>query len=107
VLHCSVREAQERIDSREFAEWIAEYSLEPWGEVRTDLMIAQLCAIMVNAWRGKQTKAVKAIDFMPRFDPRESNKLTTAAQIAVFFQSMVQAKRGGDKPSPPASESSQ
>ena len=102
-----MREAQERIDSREFAEWIAEYSIEPWGEVRTDLMLAQLCAIMVNAWRGKQAKAMKAIDFMPRFDKPQPHKLTTPAEMAVFFQTMAQMYSGGDKPSPPPSENSQ
>ena len=102
-----MREAQERIDSREFAEWIAEYSIEPWGEVRTDLMLAQLCAIMVNAWRGKGVKAAKTIDFMPRFDKPQADKLTTSAQMAVFFQTMVQMYSGGDKPSQPPSANSQ
>jgi len=32
----TVREAQERISSREFAEWFAHYSVQPFGEFRAD-----------------------------------------------------------------------
>lgn len=39
----SVREAQERISSSEFAEWIAYYSIQPFGERRADEHNAWLC----------------------------------------------------------------
>ena len=94
MLHCSVREAQQRIDSREFVQWIALYNIEPWGEVRNDFMVAQLCAIMVNAWRGKGSKAVQAADFMPRFD--RPTKTTTTKGIMGYFKALAHglSKRG-------------
>ena len=39
----SVREAQEKVSSREFAEWVAYYSIQPFGEGRLDEHNAWQC----------------------------------------------------------------
>jgi len=39
----SVREAQEKISSSEFAEWVTYYSIQPFGERRADERNAWLC----------------------------------------------------------------
>ena len=62
---CSVREAQHRIDAREFAEWRAYYRLEPWGEDRGDLRTAILAWLLApTLLRGTKTWRVK--DFLAR-----------------------------------------
>jgi len=64
-----VCEAQERIDSYEFSEWCAYFSLEPFGEERGDIRIAQLCALVANAVGVKGRKS-KPEDFMPFSEKR-------------------------------------
>ena len=57
----SVREAQQRIDSAEFAEWQAFALLEPFGdEWRQAATIAHVTAAV---WAGKKSPKVEA--FMP------------------------------------------
>lgn len=63
----SVGQAQARIGSAEFTDWLAYYQLEPFGEERADLRHAVLCALVANIFRGKGRRA-KLTDFMPRFD---------------------------------------
>ena len=53
------------MDSAEFAEWVAEYSIESWGEVRNDVMIAQLCLMTYMIHAKKGAKRLKIADFMP------------------------------------------
>lgn len=63
----SVREAQERIDSREFAEWVAYYKIDPFGNKRGDMQAGIIAASNVNLWsKGKVSPA----DFMPEFETR-------------------------------------
>lgn len=59
-------ELAERIDSREFSEWLAFYALEPWGEPPTDLRHGILASLIANVNRDetKQRKPFKPQDFM-------------------------------------------
>ena len=59
-------EAQERISSAEYTEWLAYYQIEPWGDERADLRNGILCALTANMHRSKGRK-FKAGDFMPKF----------------------------------------
>ncbi len=61
----SVREAQEKIDSQEFAHWIAFNQLEPFGEERQDLRFAMVCCLIANS---QSRKTFKLEDFMLKFD---------------------------------------
>jgi len=45
---CTVREAQARIDSAEFAEWCAFYLIEPWGGSADDGRIGMLCSMVAG-----------------------------------------------------------
>ena len=47
----SVRRAQQEIDSREFAEWLAFMELEPFGPARDDLRAGTLAALIANVNR--------------------------------------------------------
>ena len=65
-----MREAQCRCDAREFAEWMAFYRLEPWGEQRGDLRIGILAAVVANMFRKKGRRALQPVDFMPKFEKK-------------------------------------
>lgn len=67
----SVEEAQEKIDSREFAWWAAYNQVEPFGEERADYRIAILCSVVANAHETRKGKIHRVKDFMPQFGPRE------------------------------------
>lgn len=61
-------ELLQRISSKELTEWMAFYSIEPFGEVRAD-MRAALIAHTVAAGAG--AKKIKLEDFMLKFEPQE------------------------------------
>ena len=53
------------LTSGELTDWLAYYSIEPWGEERADLRSAIIAAIMSNRWRGKNERPRKIEEFMP------------------------------------------
>lgn len=67
TLGCSVREAQARISSREFGEWMALYRVEPWGDLRGDVQAAVVASTMANAYRDrkKRRKPFAVKEFLP------------------------------------------
>lgn len=67
ALGMSVREAQEKITSREFVEWMAFYRLEPWGEWRGDYQAGMVCSTVANIVRKKGSGRYKPSDFIPKF----------------------------------------
>lgn len=62
----SVREAQERISSREYAEWVAFSRLEPFGFEAEFLGHAQTAQVIANVNRGKDSDPLEVSDFMPK-----------------------------------------
>lgn len=50
-LGLTLHEAQNRVSSREFTKWIAEYKRNPWGEQREDIRFSALMALLANLWR--------------------------------------------------------
>ena len=50
----------------ELGEWLAEYSISPWGEWRADLRVAQNTALLANVNRDakKQPQPFSPRDFM-------------------------------------------
>ena len=61
---------QEQLSSKDFAEWMAYYAVEPFGEERADLRNAIVASTIANAYRDtKRTKKpFSPGDFMPEFD---------------------------------------
>ena len=50
---------------REFLEWQAFYTMEPWGEWLNDLRFAQIAFLLANIWRGeKQVDPFPLQDFV-------------------------------------------
>lgn len=60
--------------------WIEYDQIEPFGEERADLRIAQLCALIANIWRGKRSRRYKIDDFMFNFGPRSERTPDDLAQ---------------------------
>ena len=60
--------------------WIEYDQIEPFGEERADLRIAQLAAIMANAWRKKGSRRYKIRDFMFDFGLRRGKTPDELAQ---------------------------
>ena len=55
------------MDAREFAEWMAYYELDPFGEERADLRAGIIASTFANANLGKGRKPYAPSDFMPQF----------------------------------------
>lgn len=93
---CSVREAQSRIDSREFTEWMLYEQIEPFGERADWIRHGHLMSAICNALRRKGARAAKPEDFMPR--PDRGTRRQTAQEIetalrAVTARQEAKAKR--------------
>ena len=79
----------ESMTSLQFAEWIAYYSLEPFGEARADWRQAITSCILANSNRGKDSKASSIADFMldtdepePQAEPEQKNIFELINQAA-------------------------
>jgi len=69
---------------------MAEHIIEPWGEARSDYMLAQVCLILATAYSGKRAK-FKMSDFMPFADTEKKPKRKqTAAQQEAVGRQLVQ-----------------
>ena len=53
------------MDAREYLEHFEDYQRNPWGTRAVVAMLAQVCAILCNVNRGKDSTPFKAEDFMP------------------------------------------
>lgn len=63
--------------------WVEYSKLEPFGEERADLRMAQLATLMANAWmRKKGQKPYKIQDFMFDFDGKPRTPQRTADELA-------------------------
>lgn len=82
----SVSECQQRISSREFAEWIAFGNIEPFGPDRIELAIAIAGAAICNCWGAK----IKPKDLMPDFEQREVSEAAMEAKMQLFVAAFKQ-----------------
>lgn len=60
-LGATVEELQHRMSSREFARWMAFYSINPFGEQRRDWRAGQICSVLATLLGRRPTKPA---DFM-------------------------------------------
>lgn len=90
----TVQQLLHQMDSRELTEWMAYYSIEPWGEERGDLRAGIISATVANRGRGKGEKAHKPEDFMPFRDVTETAAAgPDPAALRNRFLSLVGGKR--------------
>lgn len=88
----SLKRAQREIDADEFAEWMAYYDIDPFGEERADLRSAINTATMVNLWSTKGARSVKPIEFMP-FAAR-TKKRQSPEEMAYQMRQFVRHAQG-------------
>ena len=77
---------QHELSSHAFAEWMAFYQLEPFGEERADLRAAIVASVIANANRDPRghPQAFTVEDFMPKFDAEPRPAQTPDEQIAIL-----------------------
>ena len=81
-------ELLERISSRELTQWMAFYKIEPFGAEAEYLGHAITASTVANVNRKKGTKALKPVDFMPKFETQiqsTDQQLQFAAMITEAF----------------------
>ena len=84
---CTVREAQERCDSREFTEWMAYYLVEPWGHESDWLRTGRTCEVVASVFGGKGGKKLEPSDFVPQFGPHQfPTQKQLKSRVAEFGQ---------------------
>ena len=57
-----------RLSFVEYNQWKAYYRIEPFGELRQDFRIGQVCATAANIVGVDQKKPLEATDFIPTYD---------------------------------------
>jgi len=89
----SVKEAQQKIDSAEFSEWISYYRLEPIGDSRTNWILSLLYCFVHNSLT--KDKKIKLEEMIPEIKNQNIvPKKMTSQQLMAEFESMSLAGRG-------------
>lgn len=92
-------EWQSAMSSREFAEWLAFFRLQPYGEMREDFRFARLMALLANVNRDPDTsREFTHEDFMPKFEdpepdePDDDQRQAVAMKIDAYFSALAAMK---------------
>ncbi|QKL72130.1 DUF4035 domain-containing protein [Ralstonia solanacearum] len=95
----TVNELQRAMTSAEFGEWIAFYSLEPFGDRVEDLRTGIVSSVIANVNRGPNVPAFAPIDFVPWAQEKEkpSGPPPAEAVAALFGVNLAEAKKHGKK----------
>ena len=64
----TVQELEQSLSSSEFTEWMAYFSLQPFGHYREDLRTGILASLIANIHKDKSRANFKPRDFMPFVD---------------------------------------
>jgi len=67
------RHLLEHLNSRDIGEWIAYYSIEPFGSMHNEHMTGIIASQIYNAHRGKDQPAADETDFMPHYQASETS----------------------------------
>lgn len=70
----TVAELLSRMSAAEMVEWRAYMKLDPFGEVRSDLLATTIGARIINTLRAAHFKTpqfIKEAELLPNYDPRE------------------------------------
>lgn len=83
----SVAQAQETIDAREFAEWMAFYRIRPFGEAAEDYRSAMIGATIANTVPRKAgSRRAKITDFL-LFEEHD-DEAQTQAIVRTYFKAV-------------------
>lgn len=85
------------LSARQFDEWIAFYSIEPWGEERADLRAGIVASTVANVNRNakQRSKPYSPKDFMPVYD-KPPKKAQTMEEMLRVVEVMNAAFGGQD-----------
>lgn len=81
------------LTARQLSEWMAYFTIEPWGEERADWRAGNIAAMVHNSMtKGPR---VKAVDFVlsDKETPRQQSDDEMKATIRAFFKA---AERGSE-----------
>lgn len=96
----TVAELGDRMSSAEFSEWMAFYSIEPFGEERADIRQALTTSAIHNSVQAqtKKPKWTKPEDFMPfseKAAPQpKSNVSMSPDALMAKFNALTSKKKG-------------
>jgi len=87
----TVRELLGRIDSREFSEWQAFFSIEPMPEQRADYRSGVIASVIANTNRAKNAKPFEPKNFIPDYDQTEKKEdpKTIKRKVKDTFQTLM------------------
>lgn len=97
----TVAELGDRMSSAEFAEWMAFYTIEPFGEERADLRQAMTTSAVNNSIQAqaKTPKWTKPEDFMPFSNKAETQPKTqdvaSPEALLARFNALTSKKQQG------------
>ena len=81
----TVRQLETHIEASELQEWMAFFSIEPWGSVRDDYRAGVIAATLVNVNGGKKgKKPAQADDFFNLYSKHSNRVQTNQQQIAIL-----------------------
>lgn len=72
------------MSGKEFGEWMAYHSIEPFGLERIEIALAIGFASLINTWGGK----VKPKDLLPNYD--SESRALTPEQAEMAFRAMAE-----------------
>jgi len=90
---CTVAEAQDRCDPREFDEWAIFWRLEPWGADAEDLRAGIVAAAVANFSGNADGTTWAAADFMPRVEPQKRRRAMPWRKMRGAVQELIEARK--------------
>ncbi|WP_425320716.1 phage tail assembly protein T [Burkholderia aenigmatica] len=99
-LGMSVRRAQAEVSSAEFGEWVAYFSIEPFGDRIADLRAGTIASVIANVNRTPNTPPLLPSQFMPWIStPKAAEPARSAEDIAasVFGVNLAELKKNGTR----------
>ncbi len=74
------------VDAREFALWVAEYRIAPFGDMREDLRAGVVGSVIANVNRRKGSPPFKPGDFVLKFGRERKSPEQLEREAKVFVQ---------------------
>lgn len=94
----TVGELLRRMSSRELTEWMAFFSLEPWGTEVEDWRAGLIASTIANSHRDpkRRRKLYEPSDFMPRYEAPKTQEQSweEQARILEMWSRVLQARDG-------------
>lgn len=77
-----------QITGQQFIEWMAFYELDPWGDQRADLRMAEMLALTVNMNLRKGKKPATIQDFMHYAEKPDPKPMSQAESVAYIQRAL-------------------